>query len=137
MLEDCIRISELHKQSSCLYPRTTYMTYVQLYICTRYIRIRLNYATPHHPPPPTTSQNISTTTHHNPPPPANTHQHPPSAKIYPAPPTTTATTTHFHQKNGLPPSKSQNIFTYCSFWHCFNSFFFFEMQYFCDGDFVR
>ena len=89
MLEDCIRISELHKQSSCLYPRTTYMTYVQLYICTRYIRIRLNYATPHHPPPPTTSQNISTTTHHNPPPPPppptftkKMDYHPAKAKIY-------------------------------------------------------
>ena len=54
---------------------------------------------PHHPPLPITSQNISTTTHNQP-------------------------------KNGPPPSKSQNMFIYSitSFWHCFNSFFFYEMQ---------
>ena len=92
--------------------------------------VRLNYAIAHHhPPPPTTSQNIFPTIHH----------HPPPAKIYSPPPTTSqniSTTTHHHPKNGLRPSKSQNIFIHCSFWHCFNSFFFFEMQYFRDGDFV-
>ena len=75
----------------------------------------------HHPPPPTTSQSIFTTIHHHSPPPTTSQN--------------TSTTTHHHPKNGLPHSKSQNIFIYCFFWHCFNSFFFFEMQYFRDGDF--
>ena len=57
-------------------------------------------------PPPTTSQNISTAT----------HEYPPPATIHPPPPTITL--------NGLPPSNNQNIFIYCTFWHCFNSFFF-------------
>ena len=112
MLEDCIRISELHKQSSCLYPRTTYMTYVQLNICTRYIRIRLNYATPHHPaPPPTTTHHQPKYIHHHPPPPTNsqnisttTHHHPPAAKIHLPPPTTT-------QKMDYHPAKAK-IYSY-------------------------
>ena len=79
----------------------------------------------HHPPPPTlptTSQNISTTTHDQP---KYIHQHSP-------PPTTSqniSTITHHHPKNGPPLSKSQ-IYSYItSFWHCFNSLFFYKMQY--------
>ena len=68
-----------------------------------------------YPPPPTISQNISTTTHH----------HLPPAKMYPPPPTTTTTT----QNMGHHSSEAK-IYSYItSFWHCFNSFFFFEMQY--------
>ena len=66
----------------------------------------------HHPLRPTTSQNISTTTHY----------HLPPAKICPPPPTTS-------QKMDHRPAKAK-IYSYVtSFWHCFNSFFFFEMQY--------
>ena len=92
--------------------------------------VRLNYATTHHhPPPPTTIQNISTTTHHDPPPSTTTHHqpkyvhhHPPPAKIYPPLPT-------ISQKMDHHPAKAK-IYSYItSFRHCFNSFFFFEMQY--------
>ena len=67
----------------------------------------------HHPPPTTTSQNISTTTHHYWPP----------AKIHLPPPTTT-------QKIDHHPAKAKVYSYVTSFCHCFNSFFFFEMQYF-------
>ena len=96
--------------------------------------VRLNYATTHHdpppsttnsplskiyPPPPTTSQNMSTTTHHQP---KYIHHHPPPAKIYPPLPT-------ISQKMDHHPAKAK-IYSYItSFRHCFNSFFFFEMQY--------
>ena len=81
--------------------------------------VRLNYAsqnmstnTHHHPPPPTTSQNMSITTHH----------HPPPAKIYPPLPT-------ISQKMDCHPARAK-IYSYItSFRHCFNSSFFFEMQY--------
>ena len=59
------------------------------------------------------------------PPPTTTH-HQPKYICHHPPPTTTS---HHHPKNGLPPSKSQSIFIYSSFWYCFNSFFFFQMQY--------
>ena len=91
---------------------------------------RLNYTTTHHdppwpttthhqpkhvhhrPPPPTTSQNMSTTTHH----------HPTPAKIYPPLPT-------ISQKMDRHPTKAK-IYSYItSLKHCFNSSFFFEMQY--------
>ena len=85
--------------------------------------VRLNYATTHHDlATPTTSQNMSTTTHH----------HPSPAKIYPPPPTTNqniSTTTYHFPKNGPPPHKIQNLFIYNLLRHCFNSSFFFEMQY--------
>ena len=98
--------------------------------CRNNLWVRLNYATTHHHPPPakicplplTTSQNISTATHH----------HLPPAKIYPPPPTTSqyiSTTAYHFPKNGPPPRKSQNILIYNLFRYCFNSFFFFEMQY--------
>ena len=68
-----------------------------------------------------------TTIYHHPPPakiypprPTTIYHHPPPAKIYPLLPTTS-------KKNGPLPSKSQNK---TSFRRCFNSFFFFEMQYF-------
>ena len=118
--------------------------------CNRYW-VRLNYATTHHDPPsPTTSQNISTTTHHHPPPakmyppqtttihhlpkyiphhpiPTTTSQNisttiPRLAKIYPLLPTT-------FQKVDHHPTKAKKYSYITSFWHCFNSFFFFEMQY--------
>ena len=106
----------------------------------RFLWVRLNYATTHHKPhrattshhhplPPTTSQNKSTTTHYHPPPstttnhqPKHIHHHPPPAKIYPPLPT-------ISQKMDHHPAKAK-IYSYItSFRHCFNSFFFFEMQY--------
>ena len=92
--------------------------------------------THHHPQQPTTSQNISTTTHHHPPPakiypppPTTTHQqpkyihhHPPPAKVYPPLPT-------ISQKMDHHPAKAKIYWYITSFRHCFNSFFFFEMQY--------
>ena len=102
--------------------------------------VRLNYATTHHdpprpttihhhpPPPPTTIQNISTTTHNHSPPsttfphqPRYIHHPPPPAKIYPSLPT-------ISQKVDHHPAKAK-IYSYItSFRHCFNSFFFFQMQ---------
>ena len=64
---------------------------------------------PHHPLPTTTSQNISITI-------------PRLAKIYPPLPTTS-------QKVDHHPAKAKRYSYITSFWHCFNSFFFFEMQY--------
>ena len=64
---------------------------------------------PHHPIPTTTSQNISTTILR-------------LAKIYPLLPTTS-------QKVDHHPTKAKKYSYITSFWHCFNSFFFFEMQY--------
>ena len=91
----------------------------------------VNYATPtthHHPPPPSTSQNIFTI-HHQPPPvkiyppPPTTHHYWPPAKIHPPPPTST-------QKIDNHPAKAK-VYSHVTFFcHCFNSFFFFEMQYF-------
>ena len=82
--------------------------------------VRLNYAATHHDPPrSTTSQNISGTTHHQP---KYIHHHPAPAKIYPPPPTISQKMNYHHAK--------AKIYSYIvSFWHCFNSFFFFEMQY--------
>ena len=110
----------------------------KVFLCHRdYFRVRLNYATTHHhPPPPTTSQNISTTT----------HRYPPPAKIYPPPPTTT---NHYpkciyhhpppakihrplpttSQKMDHHPAEAKIYSHITSFWHWFNSFFFFEMHY--------
>ena len=77
-----------------------------------------------------------TTTHHDPPPakiypptPTTTHHlskyihhHPAPAKIYPPPPTISQKMDHHHAK--------AKIYSYIiSFWHCFKSFFFLEMQY--------
>ena len=84
------------------------------------LRVRLNYATTRHhpppakiyPPPPTTSQNISTTTNH----------HPKPAKTYLPPHTTTHKMDHHSVKAKI-------YFYITSFWHCFNSFFFYKMQY--------
>ena len=64
---------------------------------------------PHHPLPTTTSQNISITI-------------PRLAKIYPPLPTAS-------QKVDHHPAKAKRYSYIASFWHCFNSFFFFEMQY--------
>ena len=75
----------------------------------------------------TTSQNISTTTHHHPPPSTTTenistatHHHAPPAKTYLPPHTTNQKMDHHSGKD------TQYI---ASFWHCFNSFFFYKMQY--------
>ena len=80
-----------------------------------------------------------------PPPTTTTHNHPPPFKIYSPP-----TTTHHHSKyiNHHPPSpktypalptisqkmdqhlaKAKICLYVTSYRHCFNSFFFFEMQY--------
>ena len=70
------------------------------------------------------SQIPSTITHHDPPPSTITHHHPPPPKIY----LPTSTTT---RKMDLHPAKAK-IYSYIhinSFWHSFNSSFFFEMQY--------
>ena len=75
--------------------------------------------THHDPPPPITTQHQSKYIHHQP---KYIHHHPPSAKIYPPLPTTS-------QKMDHHPSKAK-IYSYItSFWHCFNSFFFFQTQY--------
>ena len=109
-------------------------------------QVRLNYDTIHHNPPrPTTIQNISTTTHNHPPPSTTTHQqpkyvhhqppststhhqpkyinhHPPPSKTYPPLPT-------ISQKMDRQPAKVKVYSYMTSFRHCFNSLFFFEMQY--------
>ena len=118
-------------------------------------RARLNYVTTHHHPPPSTTTNHHpgkpgsfrvrlnyATTHHDPPspttiyyyqPPPNTihlhlppakyiHHHPPPAKIYPPLPT-------ISQKMDHHPAKVKIYSHITSFRHCFNSFFFSEMQY--------
>ena len=99
-------------------------------------------------PPSTTTHHQPKYIDHHPPLPITIHHHPTPAKIYPPPPTTSqniSTTTHHQPKyiyhhtpspRNWTTSKSQNIFIYCisSFLHCFNSFFFYEMQYsFCDN----
>ena len=76
--------------------------------------VRLNYATTHHDPPP------STTIHH----------HQPPAKIYPPAPTSTHHQPKYIYHHTPPPKKWIKIYSYItSFWHCFNSFFFYEIQY--------
>ena len=74
----------------------------------------LSPATTHnHPPLFTTTQNnpkVLTTIYHN----------PPSVKI--------CTTTHHHPKNEPPPAKSKISSYISTFWHCFESFFFFKTQ---------
>ena len=90
---------------------------------SHYFWVRLNYATTHHHPPPAKIC---------PAPPTTIHHHQPLAKICLSPPTTSqniSTTAYHFIKNGPPPCKSQNIFIITSFRHCFNSSFFFEMQY--------
>ena len=75
--------------------------------------------THHHPPPSKIYPPPSTTTHYQP---KYVHHHPPPAKIYPPLPT-------ISQKMDHHPAKAK-IYSYItSFRHCFNSFFFFEMQY--------
>ena len=117
------------------------------------------FSTHNHPPQPTTTRHQPKYIHHDPLPPTTIHHYPPPAKIYPPPPTTSqniSTTTHYHpppttsqnisttthhrpevyppppitsQKMDHHPAKTK-IYSYItSFWHCFNSFFFFEMQY--------
>ena len=75
--------------------------------------VRLNYATTHHDSPP------PTTIHHQP---KYIHHLPPPAKIYP--PLSTISQKMDHQ-----PAKAEIYWYITSFRHCFNSFFFFEMQY--------
>ena len=76
----------------------------------------------HHPPAPTTIHQHPPPAKICPPPPTTTHHHPPPAKIYPPLPT-------ISQKMDHHPAKAK-IYSYItSFRHCFNSFFFFEMQY--------
>ena len=72
----------------------------------------------HQPPRPTTSQSMSTSTHHQP---KYVHHHPPPSTTTHHQPKYTTTTHHY-----LPFPKK---WTTTSFRHCFNSFFFFEMQY--------
>ena len=86
-------------------------------------RIRLNCATTHHNPP------RSTTTHHHPPPSTTFHRQPkyiyhhqPPATIYPPLPI-------ISQKMDHHPAKVKMYSYITSFRHCFNSFFFFQMQY--------
>ena len=85
----------------------------RMFIRSFYSWVRLNYTTTHHDPPP------STTTHHQP---KYVHHHPPPAKIYPPLPT-------ISQKMDHHPAKAKIYWYITPFRHCFNSFFFFEMQY--------
>ena len=73
----------------------------------------------HHPPPAKIYLPPPTTTHHQS---KYIHYHPPRARIYPPPPTTS-------QKMDHHPAKAKIYSCITSFWHCFNSFFFIEMQY--------
>ena len=97
--------------------------YLIFFICILYW-LRLNYATNNHDPPP------STTTHHQQ---KYIHHHPPPAKIYPLPPTTSqnisTTIPNISQKMDHHPAKAKIYWHITSFRHCFNSFFFLEMQY--------
>ena len=79
--------------------------------------------TTHHDPPSSTTThhqpNISTTAHHQS---KYIHHHPPPAKIHPPLPTTS-------HKMDYHLAKTK-VYSYATFfWHCFNSSFFFEMQY--------
>ena len=89
--------------------------------------VRLNYASAHHHPP-------SLTTIH--------HHYTPPAKIYPPPSTTThhypsppyKQPKYIHHHLPLPkkmdhPAKARIYSNITSLWHCFNSFFFFGIQY--------
>ena len=95
--------------------------------------------TTHNHPPPFKIYSPPTTTHHHPqqpttsqiypPPPTTTHHHskyinhhPPSPKTYPALPT-------ISQKMDQHLAKAKICLYVTSYRHCFNSFFFFEMQY--------
>ena len=80
----------------------------------------MSFTTTHHDPPPAKIYPPTpTTTHHLS---KYIHHHPAPAKIYPPPPTISQKMNHHHAK--------AKIYSYIvSFWHCFNSFFFFEMQY--------
>ena len=88
--------------------------------------VRLNYATTHHPPPPpTTTHHQQKYIHHHPPPPTTAHHQPKYIHHHPPPP----------KKWTITQQKIKYIHILL-FWHCFNSFYFFEMQYFHDGDFL-
>ena len=100
--------------------------------------VRLNYTTTQYRPPPIT------TTYNHPAPstiihkqPRYIHQHPPPSTAtnkHPKPPTTSqniSTTTHHNPKNGPPPSKTQNIFTYNLILTLF-SIFLFVAEILCD-----
>ena len=71
----------------------------------------------HHHPPPAKIYSPSTTNHHQS---KYIHHHPPLLTTS----QNTSTTTHHH------PAKAKVYSYVTSFCHCFNSFFFFEMQYF-------
>ena len=87
-------------------------------------RVRLNYATIHHYPPPAKIYPLPLTT------PTIIHHHPPPAKIYWPPPTTTHHQPKYIYYCTPPPTKWTKIYSHItSFWHCFNIFFFYEMQY--------
>ena len=71
-----------------------------------------------------------TTTHHHPPPSITIHHHPPPARIYPPPPSTTHHQPKYIYHHTPPTKKWTKIYSsITSFWHCFKSFFFYEMQY--------
>ena len=70
----------------------------------------------HHPPPAKIYLPPPTTTHHQS---KYIHYHPPRARIYPPPPTTS-------QKMDHHPAKAKIYSCITSFWHCFNSFFFYR-----------
>ena len=112
-----------------------YLTHSYTLILTifNWKRVRLNYGTTHQDPPPSTTTHhqpkyihhhpLPTTTIHRHPPPAKyIHHHKPPAKIYPPLPTTSQRMDHH-------PAKARICSYITSFWHFFNSFFFFEMQY--------
>ena len=105
-----------------------------------FLGVRVHYARTHHDPPrPTTTHHHPKYVHHHPLPITTIHHHPQPAKICPRPPTIIH---HHHrpakiypplptisQKIDRHPAKAK-IYSYiASFRHCFNSSFFFEMQY--------
>ena len=76
----------------------------------------------HHPIPSTTNHHQPKYIHHHPLPPTTIHHHPQPAKIYPPLPATS-------QKMDHHPTKVEVYSYISSFWQCFNSFFFFKIQY--------
>ena len=104
--------------TSCVYEVNWWIKLINVAngFCCKFERVRLNYAT----------------THRDRPWPKTIHHHPPPAKICPPPPTNsqnTSTTTYHFQKIDHSPTKAKIYLYIISFRHCFNSFFFFQMQY--------
>ena len=108
-------------------------SYTLILMIFNWKRVRLNYGTTHQDLPPSTTTHhqpkyihhhpLPTTTIHRHPPPAKyIHHHKPPAKIYPPLPTTSQRMNHH-------PAKGRICSYITSFWHFFNSFVFFEMQY--------